>query len=106
MEIPPPVLFHYDYVRKSGVRTGLGVHGTKCEKTRGDLQTRPEDGQAKHARRLPSWNVLVGVFSFCGWAYETVRASEKRKAERKSDGGKADRPDQKQARPLREKEPW
>ena len=43
---------------------------------------------------------------FGGWVYETVRASEKRKAGRKSDGGKANRPDQEQARPLREMEPW
>ena len=37
---------------------------------------------------------------------EATRASEKRKSERKPEGGKADRPSQKQMKPLCEKEPW
>ena len=61
---------------------------------RPDMRDVPELGRSR-------WRALL-----CGWVFEPVGASEKGKTERRLDGGKADRPDQKQARPLREKEPW
>ena len=87
----------------SGQASGGTGRGARDE--RGDVQTRPEDLRASHARRLPSWNVLVGVHLLWLGLGDGSRLG-KRKTERKADGGKADRPDQKQARPLREKEPW